>query len=158
MSNDKDILFIREAVQLAIQSIADGGGPFGSIVVKDNKIIGRGNNQVTMNNDPSAHAEIMSIRNACQNINDFNLTDCTLYASCEPCPMCMSAIYWARINRVVYAATGDDAAKAGFDDTFIAKEVCKPYNERTLPIEHLKCEKHTQCFDDWINNEKKIKY
>jgi len=158
MSNDKDILFIREAVQLAIQSIADGGGPFGSIVVKDNKIIGRGNNQVTMNNDPSAHAEIMSIRNACQNINDFNLTGCTLYASCEPCPMCMSAIYWARINRVVYAATGDDAAKAGFDDTFIAKEVCKPYNERTLPIEHLKCEKHTQCFDDWINNEKKIKY
>ena len=158
MSNDKDNFFIKEAVQIAIQSVADGGGPFGAIVVKDNNIIGRGNNQVTLNNDPTAHAEITAIRDACKNTNDFNLTNSTLYASCEPCPMCMSAIYWARINRIVYAATGDDAAKAGFDDTFIAKEVCRPYSERNIPIEHLKCEKHTQCFDDWENNESKIKY
>ena len=158
MSNNKDNFFITEAVHLAIQSVADGGGPFGAIVVKDNKIIGRGNNQVTLNNDPSAHAEITAIRDACKNINDFNLTDCTLFASCEPCPMCMSAIYWARINRVVYAATGKDAAKAGFDDTFIAEEVCKPYSERSISIERYKCAKHTQSFEDWEKKENKTRY
>ncbi len=159
MSRNNDNLFITEAIQLAIQSVTKGGGPFGAVIVKNNKIIGRGNNQVTLNNDPSAHAEITAIRDACKNINDFNLTNTTLYASCEPCPMCMSAIYWARISRVVYAATGNDAAKAGFDDTFIAKEVCKPYSERSIPIEHYKkCDKHTQCFEDWENKENKTKY
>lgn len=158
MSHDNDDFFITETVQLAIQSVAKGGGPFGAIIVKDNKIIGRGNNQVTLNNDPSAHAEITAIRDACKNINDFSLTDSTLYASCEPCPMCMSAIYWARIKRVVYAATGHDAAKAGFDDTFIAEEICKPYSERSISIDRYKCDKHTQCFEDWENKDNKIEY
>jgi guanine deaminase len=158
MSDNKDNLFLKEAVQLAIQSVADGGGPFGAVIVKDGNIIGRGNNQVTLNNDPTAHAEVTAIRDACKNISDFNLLNSTLYASCEPCPMCMSAIYWARIDRVVYAATSDDASKAGFDDSLIAKELCKPYNERILPVEQQQCDLHTQSFDDWKKNSSKIKY
>ncbi|MDH5471900.1 MAG: nucleoside deaminase [Gammaproteobacteria bacterium] len=153
-----DTSFLKQAVQLATRSVAQGGGPFGALIVKNNNIIGRGNNQVTINNDPTAHAEINAIRDACKNIKSFTLETCTLYTSCEPCPMCMSAIYWARINRVVFAATEQEAANAGFDDAIIARELCIPYEQRSILIEHLTCHEHDQCFIEWSNKPDKTEY
>ena len=158
MNNNLDTEFLHEAVKLAIHSVEVGGGPFGAVVVKDNKIIGRGHNRVTLNNDPTAHAEVNAIRDACKNLEDFNLKDCTIYTSCEPCPMCISAIYWARINRVVYASTGQDAAKAGFDDTLIAREVCTPYEQRIMKIEHQVCDDYSKSFDLWREKDTRIEY
>jgi len=158
MSTEQDSLFLQQAAQLATQSVDDGGGPFGAIVVKDGNIIGRGHNQVTLINDPTAHAEVMAIRDACQNTQDFNLAGCTLYASCEPCPMCMSSIYWARIARVVYAAGSDDAARAGFDDSFIAGEICKPYRQRSMEIEQCDCEGKLRSFELWGEKDDKTAY
>jgi guanine deaminase len=158
MHNNTDNNWIQHAIKLAIDSVANGGGPFGAVIVKDEAIIGRGNNQVTLINDPSAHAEIVAIRDACQSLNDFNLENCTLYSSCEPCPMCLAAIYWARISRVVYAASGMDAAQAGFDDAFIANELCLPHEQKTLTIEHCQCDNQLQCFTDWNNKTNKTVY
>lgn len=146
------------AVQLAIDSVAKGGGPFGAIVVQDSAIIGRGYNQVTLNNDPTAHAEINAIRDACTTINNFNLDGCTLYTSCEPCPMCLSAIYWAHNSRVVYAASADEAAQAGFDDTFIAREICLPHQKKSLSITQHSCDNHTQSFINWQKKSDKTLY
>ena len=158
MQNESDNNWIQQAIQLAIDSVAQGGGPFGAVIVKDKTIIGRGNNQVTLNNDPTAHAEIIAIRNACNTIKDFNLDGCTLYSSCEPCPMCLSAIYWARITRVIYAASGDDAAQAGFDDDFIAREICLPHADKTLAIEQCECSNRNQSFVAWKNKIDKTIY
>ena len=158
MQNHKDNDWIQHAIKLAVDSVANGGGPFGAVIVKDANIIGRGNNQVTLNNDPTAHAEIVAIRDACNHLMDFNLEGCTLYSSCEPCPMCLAAIYWARISRVVYAASGADAAKAGFDDTFIANELCLPHDQKSLTIERCQCDNHLQCFKDWNNKTDKTSY
>ena len=158
MTNDTDNHWIQQALQIATQSVAQAGGPFGAVIVKDNNIIGRGHNQVTLNNDPTAHAEIVAIRQACNSIEDFNLEGCTLYSSCEPCPMCLSAIYWARISRVVYAASAEDAAQAGFDDTFIAREICLPHPDKSLPLEQCACDNRTQCFIDWKNKADKTLY
>ncbi len=158
MHSKADETWTQQAIQLAIDSVAKGGGPFGAIIVKDSTIIGRGNNQVTLNNDPTAHAEIIAIRDACKTIHNFNLDGCTLYTSCEPCPMCLSAIYWARINRVVYAASGDDAAQAGFDDTFIAREICLPHTHKSLAIEQCNCSNATQSFIEWNNKPDKTVY
>lgn len=158
MTNHTDNDWMQHAVQLAIESVASGGGPFGAVIIRDARIIGRGNNQVTRNNDPSAHAEIMAIRDACNTLKSFSLENCTLYSSCEPCPMCLAAIYWARISRVVYAASGADAAKAGFDDTFIANELCLPHDKKSLRIEQCQGDHHLQCFADWINKPDKTSY
>jgi tRNA(Arg) A34 adenosine deaminase TadA len=157
-THQTDLRFLREAVDLAITSVAKGGGPFGAVIVQQEQIVGRGHNQVTLNNDPTAHAEIMAIRHACQTLKNFSLTGCTLYTSCEPCPMCMAAIYWARIDRVVYAASGEDAARAGFDDTLIARELCLPHACKIIPVEHCVCENHTRSFSDWMDKNDKTKY
>ena len=156
--SDTDKSFLEKAITIATSSVTQGGGPFGAIIVKNNKIIGRGNNQVTLNNDPTAHAEIMAIRDACNTLGEFTLDDCILYSSCEPCPMCMSAIYWARLNRVAFAATQQDAADAGFDDAFIASELCAPYEQRSIKIEHIKCHEHDKCFIEWNKKQDKTKY
>jgi guanine deaminase len=158
MSTEQDILFLQQAIELATQSVNKGGGPFGAVVVKNKEVIGRGHNQVTLINDPTAHAEVMAIRDACKTIDGFNLDECTLYASCEPCPMCMSSIYWARISRVIYAASSNDALQAGFDDSFIADEMSKPYNQRSIKIEQCNCKNRTQSFDLWNKKSDKTPY
>lgn len=158
MSNNADKNFLNRAIQLACQSIDGDGGPFGAVIVNNNQIIGEGHNQVTIINDPTAHAEIMAIRNACSNIQNFDLSGCTIYASCEPCPMCMAAIYWARISRVVYAASGDDAARAGFDDALIASEICAPYDQRSISIDREDSLQHARCFEQWLKKTDKTEY
>jgi len=152
-----DANFLAEAIALAESSVEQGGGPFGALVVKDGKVIGRGSNNVTLRNDPTAHAEVGAIREACQTIHDFSLAGATLYASCEPCPMCLSAIYWARLDRVVYAATREDAAAAGFDDGVIARELQLPAGERSLPLQRLACNAASPC-EVWRNKADKVPY
>ena len=155
---DLDTAFLKKSIEIATLSVNQGGGPFGAIIVKDNTIISTGNNQVTINNDPTAHAEIMAIRNACKTLENFTLEGCTLYSSCEPCPMCMSAIYWSHLDRVVFAATEKDAAEAGFDDASIARELALPYASRSIKVEHVECEDHNDCFTAWHNKPDKTSY
>lgn len=151
--------FIEEAIKLARENVPSGkGGPFGAIIVKDGEIIGRGVNQVTSNNDPTAHAEIMAIRDACQNLGSFQLNDCIIYASCEPCPMCLGAIYWARPKLIVFAAENTDAAKAGFDDSFIYKEISLPTSQRAIPSENVKPEDFFSPFQIWQESKQKTPY
>src|SRR3954453_5135996 len=128
---------IQKTIQLAIENVAHGGGPFGAMVVKDGKIIATGVNQVTATLDPTAHAEVVATRPACPALNNFELTGCEIYCSCEPCPMCLGAIYWARPAHVYFAATAAAAADAGFDDSFIKEQICMPYQEQQLPISQL---------------------
>jgi len=129
--------FLERAIELSREGMrARKGGPFGCVIVKDGKIIGEGYNQVATTNDPTAHAEVVAIRNACQHLNSFQLTDCDVYASCEPCPMCLGAIYWARPNRVIYANTKKDAAAINFDDQFIYDEIEKPGNQKNIVFIH----------------------
>ncbi len=156
----KDIeFFMQEAINLAKESMETGkGGPFGAVVVKDGKIIGKGSNNVTQNNDPTAHAEITAIRNACKNLDSFQLDGCEIYTSCEPCPMCLGAIYWSRPAAVYYAATKDDAAEAGFDDEFIYEEIAKPLDKRNIPMKQIYRAKAREIFVNWIKKEDKIKY
>ena len=149
--------FMAEAIKEAKKGIQSGdGGPFGAIVVKDGKIIGRGHNQVIKLNDPTAHAEIQAIRNACKKINDFSLKGAVLYSTCEPCPMCFAAIHWARIDKVIYAATREDAAKIGFDDELLW-EICKGKKDY---IEFKKTDKSEvlNVMQEWYNNPDKILY
>ena len=130
--------FMREAIRLSIQMMRRGkGGPFGAVVVRNGKVVGRGSNQVTSTNDPTAHAEILAIREACQRLKTFQLDDCDLYTSCEPCPMCLAAIYWARLGNVFYANTRKDAARIDFDDDFIYREVARPIGKRKLKMKQL---------------------
>ena len=151
--------FMKEAIKLASQNANDNqGGPFGAIVVKDGEIVGRGVNKVTTTNDPTAHAEVVAIRDAAKNIDTFNLEGCEIYSSCEPCPMCLGAIYWARINMLHYAGTKDDAAKADFDDSVIYKEFCLPKEKRFIPSSQLMRDDAVKIFEEWIKNENKIKY
>jgi len=154
----QDNIFLQQAIELAINSVAQQGGPFGAVIVKDGQVIGTGHNQVTETCDPTAHAEIKAIRDACKNINDYQLTDCTIYSSCEPCPMCMSAIYWARIPKLIYAATAADAAKAGFDDQFIYDELARPYSQRSIIIKHDSHELSNKSFEEWLANNARIEY
>lgn len=154
-----DKYFLKKAIELADKNSVDGeNGPFGAIIVKDNKIIGEGRNKVVETNDPSAHAEINAIRKACQELNSNKLRNCTIYSSCEPCPMCLSAILWSRIDRIVYAATRDDAARAGFDDKKILQEVKKSWGERQVNSRRIKLEPAWQVFENWINNPDKKTY
>ena len=147
-----------EATKLAVSNVEEGGGPFGAIIVKDGKIIGRGANRVTSNLDPTAHAEMMAIREACQNIQSFKLGGAVLYTSCEPCPICLSAAYWARLDRIVYGCTQSDAAAIGFDDAFLYKELKLPHEERSLPIEMLGREQALEAFQRWESSEDKVPY
>ena len=150
---------MQEAIKLALINVdIANGGPFGAVVVKDGEIVGKGQNEVTAKNDPTAHAEIMAIRDACQNLGTFDLSDCELYASCEPCPMCLGSIYWANINKLYYAATKDDAAKADFNDAHIYKEFTLPKEERSIPSAQLLREESVKVFDKWISSEKKVHY
>ena len=160
MINENDELFLREAIRLALQGMRSNmGGPFGAVVVKDGQIVGRGNNRVTSNNDPTAHAEIMAIRDACAQLNSFQLEGCTLYTSCEPCPMCLGAIYWTRPERVVYAATHADADRiAGFDDKFIYREMALPLTERKIPAYQALPEEGLAVFHEWKKKEDRKKY
>ena len=134
------------------------GGPFGAIVVKNGEIIGRGNNAVTTTNDPTAHAEVMAIREACANLNTFQLDGCEIYTSCEPCPMCLGAIYWARTSKLYYACSKSDAAAAGFDDDFIYKEIDLPGSERKIAFVQLLQEEAQEIFSEWIKKEDKVNY
>ena len=156
---DQHAQFIKEAVEIAATNAGSGiGGPFGAIIVKDGKEIGRGVNRVTGTNDPTAHAEVVAIRNACQNIDDFRLEGAVIYASCEPCPMCLAAIYWARISAIYFAADNTDASKAGFDDSYIYKEVRLPLEKRSIPIKKIETGNASKPFDEWIRLEQKIDY
>lgn len=159
MKHEQDAAFIREAIALARTGMDRGdGGPFGCVIVKDGRIVGRGNNRVTSTNDPTAHAEVVAIRDACTELADFQLTGCVLYASCEPCPMCLGAIYWARPDRVVFACTRADAADAGFDDQLIYDELPLPYPERRIPTEHAPHSDGPALFADWKNKADKLEY
>ena len=150
--------FMQRAIELSIESINSGGGPFGSVIVKDEKIISEGMNRVTVDNDPTSHGEIVAIRNACKKLNTFNLSDCSLYSSCEPCPMCMSAIYWSRIGKVYYANTRDDAKKINFDDSLIYSEISKKNEDRKIPIKQMLRDEALKAFDLWDKKIDKIEY
>ena len=147
-----------EAIRLAIENVAQGGGPFGCVIVKDGKVVGRGVNRVTQTNDPTAHAEVVAIRNACQALGDFQLTGCELYTSCEPCPMCMAAVYWARPDKVYFGATKDDAAHAGFDDSMIYEEFALPYEKRRIPVSQTGRDEALKAFEAWAKSPNKVRY
>lgn len=156
---DAEIKFLERAIELSELGMQSGkGGPFGCVIVKDGKIVGEGCNQVTTTNDPTAHAEVVAIRNACKNLNTFQLTGCDVYASCEPCPMCLGAIYWARPGRVIYANTKKDAAAINFDDQFIYDEMEKANTERTIVFIHHPHQKALEVFRQWKHMENKIGY
>ncbi|HEY5481775.1 MAG TPA: nucleoside deaminase [Verrucomicrobiae bacterium] len=151
--------FMREAIRLSIQMMRRGqGGPFGAVVVRNGKVVGRGSNQVTSANDPTAHAEIVAIREACKRLKTFQLDDCDLYTSCEPCPMCLSAIYWARLANVFYANTRKDAAKINFDDDFIYREVALPIRKRTLKMKQVLHDEALAAFTEWQQKTDKVLY
>jgi len=151
--------FIKAAIDLSKYNVdASNGGPFGAVVVKDGAIVGKGSNEVTTLNDPTAHAEIQAIRNACKNLNTFDLEGCSLYTSCEPCPMCLGSIYWANISNLYFAATKDDAAKAGFKDANIYQEFSLSKEKRSIPTTQLMRDEALKVFEKWIESEDKITY
>jgi guanine deaminase len=151
--------FLERAIDLSKEGMRSGkGGPFGCVIVKDGKIIGEGCNQVATTNDPTAHAEVVAIRNACKTLGSFQLTDCDVYASCEPCPMCLGAIYWARPSRVIYANTKTDAAAINFDDQFIYNEIVREDSERIIEFIHNPNQKAMDVFEEWKQMENKIEY
>lgn len=150
---------MRRAIRLAENNAASGnGGPFGAVIVKDGKVVAEGSNTVTVDNDPTAHAEVTAIRRACAVLGTFDLSGCELYTSCEPCPMCLAACYWAHVSKVFYAAGREDAADAGFDDEMIYVEVAKQLNERKLPFVQLLPEEGLRPFMLWKSNPDKIRY
>ena len=150
--------FMKRAIELSIKSVNTDGGPFGCVIVKDGKIVAEGSNKVTSTNDPTAHGEIVAIRDACKKLNDFNLQGSELYSTCEPCPMCLSAIYWARINKIYYANTREDARKIDFDDSLIYSEFKKNINERKIPMIQIMREEGLKAFELWDKKTDKIKY
>ncbi len=153
-----DIEFMEEAIAMAKENIRQGGGPFAALIVKDGEVIARTGNSVTSANDPTAHAEVNAIREACRRLGTFDLSGCEIYSSCEPCPMCLSAIYWARISRIYISASRYDAADAGFDDQFLYDEIGKPYAERKIPLQVLVPEEGKSPFEDWKAFEGKVPY
>jgi len=151
--------FIKEAVRLSRENVISGdGGPFGAVIVKEGKIIASGTNKVTSKNDPTAHAEIEAVRSACSLLNTFNLSGCEIYSSCEPCPMCLSAIYWARLDKIYFANTKNDAAEINFDDNFIYEEISKPLHKRKIPILKIDHDDAKKVFEEWIKKEERINY
>lgn len=150
---------MREAIRLSIENVESGnGGPFGAVVVKDGRIIARGSNQVTSTNDPTAHAEVVAIRKACEVLGSFQLDGCEVYTSCEPCPMCLGAIYWARPDRIYYANTKSDAAEINFDDQFIYEELERPISERKLFTEQMLRDEAIVAFQKWSESTDKMEY
>jgi guanine deaminase len=154
MSSD----FMRQAIRLALENIRNGGGPFAALVVKDGAVVAAGANRVTATNDPTAHAEIVAIREACQKLGNFQLDNCEIYTTCEPCPMCLGAIYWARPARIFFASTASDAAAAGFDDAFIYDEMRTPADERRIPMSELQREEALVIFKEWLAKLDKTPY
>lgn len=151
--------FMARAIHLSIENVQSGrGGPFGAVVVKDGAIIGEAANQVTATNDPTAHAEVLAIRAACKQLHAFELAGCEIYTSCEPCPMCFGAIYWARLSRVYFANLHADASKIGFDDSLIYREIARPHSERKIPMIQMMREQALTAFRAWENKPNKIEY
>ena len=149
---------MQRAIDLSIRNVADGGGPFGAVIVKDGEVVAEGVNRVTASCDPTAHAEVSAIREACRRQGTFKLDGCEIYTSCEPCPMCLSAIYWAGISRIYYANTKRDADKIGFGDNFIYDEIARPYNERAIPTSQMMREEAQEAFRAWEEKEDKVEY
>ncbi len=159
MDRMEDERFLREAIALAREGMDRGdGGPFGCVIVRDGAIIGRGNNRVTSSKDPTAHAEVVAIREACAALGDFQLTSCTLYTSCEPCPMCLGAIYWARPERILFAASRNDAAAAGFDDSLIYDELPLPTEQRRIRMQQALRDEAQEVFLLWRGKNDKVRY
>jgi guanine deaminase len=151
--------FMARAIELAIENVRAGcGGPFGAVIVKDDRILAAGSNQVTSTNDPTAHAEVVAIRAACAALGTFQLDDCDLFTTCEPCPMCLGAIYWARVRHVYYGATAADAASAGFDDAFIYSQLALPPASRAIPFTPLMRDEALTCFQAWASKADRINY
>ncbi|MBZ5724488.1 MAG: nucleoside deaminase [Acidobacteriia bacterium] len=150
--------FVRQVIELAVSNVGRDGGPFAALVVKDGIVIATGANQVTRTHDPTAHAEMVAIREACRVLGEYQLTGCDLYTSCEPCPMCLGAIYWARPARVFFAATHDDATAAGFDDSFIYLQLAVPHAQRTIPMIHVVDEQAGRPFEEWVSKPGKTPY
>ena len=155
MTNDE---LMREAIRLSIENVAAGGGPFGAVIARGGEIIATGVNRVTASNDHTAHAEVSAIRAAAQRLGTFNLADCEIFTSCEPCPMCLGAIYWARLKKVYYANTKADAKSAGFDDSFIYDELALPQDKRKLPAEAMLRNEAIKAFELWTAKEDKTEY
>ena len=150
--------FMARAIELSIESVKSGGGPFGAVIVRDGKIVGEGFNRVTSMNDPTAHAEVTAIRQACAKLGTFELKDCEIYTSCEPCPMCLGAIYWARLSQIYFANTAEDAAKIGFDDSFIYSELQQAHAHRRIPAVQMMREEALSGFRAWSARPDKISY
>ena len=155
---EKKEVFMREAIRLSRESVKNGGGPFGAVIVKDGKIIAAASNKVTQNNDPTAHAEVSAIREAAKKLNTFDLSGCEIYTSCEPCPMCFGAVYWARLDKLYFANTKQDAKNIGFDDSFIYDEINLPYEKRKIPNIQMLREEALKAFKDWEEKEDKTEY
>ena len=157
--NGQDKEFMRRAIELAQKGVDEGqGGPFGAVVVKNGEIVGEGCNRVTSTNDPTAHAEVVAIRAACQNLNSFQLDGCVIYTSCEPCPMCLGAIYWARPAKMFFACTHEDAANAGFDDSFIYEEIERPIEARRIESINFLRDEGLKVFENWARKTDKTEY
>ncbi len=158
-TNHPDEAHMREAIRLSVENVETGkGGPFGAVIVKNGVIIARGANEVTSSNDPTAHAEVVAIRKACKELGTFQLDDCEIYCSCEPCPMCLGAIYWARPKAIYYANTKSDAAAIDFDDQFIYEEIARPIGDRKLFTQQLLRDEALTAFEKWGTSTKKIEY
>lgn len=151
--------FMKQAIHLATENVTSGrGGPFGCVVVKDGRVIATGANQVTASNDPTAHAEVTAIRNACQALGTFKLDGCQVYTSCEPCPMCLAALYWSRCDAIFYGNNAADAARVGFDDSFLYQEVARPLDQRSIPITNLCKAEAWESFAEWEKSPFRIEY
>ena len=149
---------MRQAIELAVENVANGGGPFGAVIVRGDEVVATGVNRVTASCDPTAHAEVSAIRRACAEQQTFDLSGCEIYTSCEPCPMCLGAIYWAHIDKIYYGCTKDDAAEAGFDDSFIYDQLELRYEERSIKCEHFMRSDALRAFRKWAEKEDKIEY
>jgi tRNA(Arg) A34 adenosine deaminase TadA len=149
---------MQQAIELSKENVLNGGGPFGAVIVRDGEVIATGTNRVTANNDPTAHAEVNAIRSACAKEGTFKLEGCTCYTSCEPCPMCLAALYWAGVERIFYGNTKDDAKAINFDDSFIYDEIAKPYAKRAIPIINIMREEAISAFKMWEKSEDKVEY
>lgn len=149
---------MQRAIDLAVENVKQGGGPFGAVIAKDGEIVAEGVNRVTLQHDPTAHAEVQAIRKACALKQDFDLSGYDIYSSCEPCPMCLGAIYWAHLDHLYFAATKDDAARIGFDDAFIYRELPLPIHERKLPTEEFMRQEAQAPFNDWEKKDDKVEY
>ena len=154
----EDRRFMQMAIDISVENVKSGGGPFGAVIVRNGEMLATGANRVTANNDPTAHAEVNAIRSACAKVGDFKLKGSTCYTSCEPCPMCLSALYWAGVERIFYGNTKDDAKAINFGDSFIYDEIAKPYTKRAIPIVNLMREEALSAFKLWATTEDKTEY